>query len=77
MAGRRRQLDHGHSLHVLQQQTSSCPSRSSGEDSFTRHLHLTYGIPANGPPIPITSNGVIGWRSSQPHLHLERYGTRR
>ncbi|XP_069182395.1 uncharacterized protein [Procambarus clarkii] len=57
---------------------SSLASQSSGPaggaDSFMQRLQRSYAHAAHGPPLPPTSNGRIGWRSSLPDLRLERYG---
>ncbi|XP_042878931.1 uncharacterized protein LOC122257600 [Penaeus japonicus] len=78
-SAKRRQADYGSAQRAVkytysQSSTSSSRSSSAGPTSVevsSRSLSVQAG-----PPLPTTSAGVIGWRSSVPDLRLERYSIR-
>ncbi|XP_071542071.1 uncharacterized protein [Panulirus ornatus] len=60
----------------------STGTRSAGQeeqpaevDGLRKRSKQYYAHAGRGPPLPTTSNAIIGWRSSLPDLRLERYGT--
>ncbi|XP_069955041.1 uncharacterized protein [Cherax quadricarinatus] len=81
-AAQRRKRDYASTNTLIERSTSSRSRNSSlqfsaggeGQDTFLQRLLQSYAHAAHGPPLPPTSNGYIGWRSSVPDLRLERYG---
>ncbi|KAK4289581.1 hypothetical protein Pmani_037458 [Petrolisthes manimaculis] len=76
----RRKHDYGTAHTMLVRQSNSSCGRSGGGGGDERGEHYPSNstpstfLPLQGPPLPATSNGYIGWRSSLPQLNLERYG---
>ncbi|XP_037790706.1 uncharacterized protein LOC119586077 [Penaeus monodon] len=78
-SAKRRQADYGSAQCVVQytySPSSASSSRSSSADHRRAEGSSQLSSIQAGPPLPTTSAGVIGWRSSLPDLQLERFGIR-
>ncbi|XP_063885846.1 uncharacterized protein LOC135114084 isoform X1 [Scylla paramamosain] len=78
IAAERRKRDYASAQQLYQHQqeqlsvtTSQEGREEEGEDDAPHELPQQA---THDPPLPATSNGYIGWRSSVPHLQLERFG---